>query len=119
MQIIVCFLSIYTCHVGLRIVSISCNTLLTGTLYQFRSSEDIDNDGSGKDFFPSDVIELVHELNPKESSSKSSSKRKFKPIFDRSEIKSFVEEEVETKVIRLMPSETEIKKLEAKLRYTC
>jgi len=71
----------------------------------------VDSGLTSKDFSPTDVIELVHELNPK-----SASKKKSKSLFDREEIKNFVEEEVETKVIRLLPSTDELKKLEAKLR---
>ena len=85
-----------------------------------RTLDDIDDDGSAEGFSPTDVIELVHELNPQNKSSNSSSSsrsKKSKPIFDRDEIINFKEEEeVETKVIRVLPSADDIHKIEAKLR---
>lgn len=84
-------------------------------LFPNRTEDDIDDDGSAEDFSPTDVIELVHELNPQSKSSSRSKKGKL--LFDRDEIINFKEEEeVETKVIRVLPSAKDLHKIEAKLR---
>lgn len=82
-----------------------------------RSQADVDSDNSSKDFAATEIMDLFHELNPKTPSLK----KKPKAIFDREEIKNPPPDEpVNTQVIRLLPSQEELRKLESKLKgYDC
>lgn len=75
-----------------------------------RTNSQVDEDDDSNDSFsPNDVIELMHE--------KTHISSEFKGLFERDEIKNFKEEPVETKVIRLMPTGDELKKLESKFGW--
>lgn len=79
--------------------------------YHFRSQSDIDGDESQSKFSSSEMIDLFHELNPKSAAIE----KRPRPIFDREEIKNPPKEEVETQVIRLLPSQDDLRKLEDKI----